>query len=685
MRDADEGGQQNSIPHGGCMSDEWRDRENSIDTDQTGSGKTRPDRAASADGQGQTTSGRQNFPRRTPTELQAPLLKTRPAGSTNRTQRTASADDGAASNRRQSQRSRTGSAAGRNAGTGAGSGSAQQRRRQETPEERERRIRRNRQRQKQQRLRQQRLRRLRMILIIAAVAVAGIVGITAIHRYRVKKAGEQAAAEAAAEAARTLQSYDASDVLHLSFHVLRLDDTTDADNDGIPDSEDDIIDSDGDGVADEGTDVDNDGIPDVHDDMIDADGDGVADDQEDVDGDGIPDSQDDLIDADGDGVADLTVDTDGDGIADAAAGTVSIDDKDLTVSEFNQILDELYQNNYVLVSPYQLATAGENGFTSGTVQVPKGKKPLIISEQDVNYSAGYDGSADSLMLTGDGTIVNSYTTADGNQAEGPVDVITCVDNFISSHADFSYNGARGIIGITGSNGIFGYAIDEDTEIIGSLSDKTIATVQSGTASGEKNTSDTASDNGDSSSDQTTSDGTDAAAPAYEFAPDESNESVSASSATTSSSSENSTSQAKAVSAAQQEYDAQIAANKSTLNDLITALRSEGWLFACNSYQNISYASSYDIVKADADSWKTNISPIVGNTDMLILPNGGDIGSWSGYSDSNQKYTYLKSLGFSYYFSDTTQSKTWLQTESGYVRQGMHDISTMSDYRNVMNM
>ena len=71
--------------------------------------------------------------------------------------------------------------------------------------------------------------------------------------------------------------------------------------------------------------------------------------------------------------------------------------------------------------------------------------------------------------------------------------------------------------------------------------------------------------------------------------------------------------------------------------------------------------------------------------MLILPNGGDIGSWSGYSDSNQKYTYLKSLGFSYYFSDTTQSKTWLQTESGYVRQGMHDISTMSDYQNVMNM
>lgn len=685
------------------MSDGLNDRKNST------AGKKSSAHTGSVDHRSGNSSGQQKLPRRTPTELQPPLLKTQPSNQTARRRTQTGANGSAQGNARRAQQSAGNTRAAGNGSTrtgrtrvtseqngtqrtqqsAAGTGTRSVRQNHvETPEKREQRIRRNRELSRKRRRRQQMMRRARTILIIAAVAAAAVFGLVSLHRYRVKKAEEQAAAAAAAKAARTLQTYDASDVLHLSFQPLKLDDTTDTDGDGIPDSEDDLIDADGDGIADEGTDVDNDGIPDFHDDLIDADGDGVADNQTDADGDGIPDNEDDLIDADGDGVADLTVDTDGDGIADAAAGTVSSGDG-LTVSEFNQILNELYQNDYVLVSPYSLASEDENGLSAGSVQVPKGKKPLIISEQNVNYTSGYDGHADTLMQTSDGTIVNSYTAADGSQAEGPVDVITCVDNFISSHDDFSYNGARGIIGITGGSGIFGYSIDEDTEIIGALSDETIASV-------EANEADTASDG----TDETASDGTDTseadestAADAsgdttgsdtsgYEFSPDSSTESVTASS---SSSSAGSAAQSKAISAAQKEHDAEIASNRSTLNSLITALRNEGWVFACNTYNFVSYASTYDIVKEDADKWKSSSGALVGDTDLLILPNGGDIGSWSGYTENNEKYAYLKSLGFKYYFVDTTQSKTWIQVTSDYVREGMHDIENLADYRKVMQM
>ena len=95
--------------------------------------------------------------------------------------------------------------------------------------------------------------------------------------------------------------------------------TVDTDNDGTPDFRD--TDSDNDGISDaiEGTvDTDNDGTPDFRD--LDSDNDGISDVTEgnvDTDGDGTPDFRD--LDSDNDGISDATegnVDTDGDGTPD---------------------------------------------------------------------------------------------------------------------------------------------------------------------------------------------------------------------------------------------------------------------------------------------------------------------------------------------------------------------------------
>ena len=132
----------------------------------------------------------------------------------------------------------------------------------------------------------------------------------------------------------------------------------------------------------------------------------------------------------------------------------------VSVKEFSQILTTLYENDYVLIDVYDLADVDENGNYSlkKTIDVPEGKKPLLLSAQDVSYPLNRQGAdfARKLVVDGDGFIHNEYVNADGMAEMGDFDVIPLVDSFVREHPDFSYNGAKGIIGLTGYNGILGY-------------------------------------------------------------------------------------------------------------------------------------------------------------------------------------------------------------------------------------
>ena len=131
----------------------------------------------------------------------------------------------------------------------------------------------------------------------------------------------------------------------------------------------------------------------------------------------------------------------------------------VTQKEFTAILESLYARDYVLVNPEDFASVDDGGkMEYRDIMLPKDKKPLVLSVDDLSYYEYMenDGFASKLVLDGDGTVRNEYVDAEGETQIGAFDVTTMVDDFIAEHPDFTYRDARGLIAMTGYNGVFGY-------------------------------------------------------------------------------------------------------------------------------------------------------------------------------------------------------------------------------------
>lgn len=149
-----------------------------------------------------------------------------------------------------------------------------------------------------------------------------------------------------------------------------------------------------------------------------------------------------------------------------------------TVDEFNAILESMYERGFVLVSPYDIAyEVNDNGspkFVYGNIRLPEGKTPFVMSQDDLNYY-GYmigdvdeefirpakpttdgDGFAYKLVIGSDGYPTCLYMDENGNITSGDYDLVPLLEKFIQEHPDFSYHGARAILGMTGYEGVFGY-------------------------------------------------------------------------------------------------------------------------------------------------------------------------------------------------------------------------------------
>lgn len=135
----------------------------------------------------------------------------------------------------------------------------------------------------------------------------------------------------------------------------------------------------------------------------------------------------------------------------------------VTVDEFNAMLGQLYEEGYVLVRFSDLAAVNEDGaMEAKKLMLPSGKKPLLLSETNVNYDLELSGQglASRLILDGNGALTCERQASDGSTVTGAFDVVPCVEAFIQEHPDFSNNGARGILGLTGYNGILGYRTND---------------------------------------------------------------------------------------------------------------------------------------------------------------------------------------------------------------------------------
>lgn len=152
----------------------------------------------------------------------------------------------------------------------------------------------------------------------------------------------------------------------------------------------------------------------------------------------------------------------------------------VTTGEFSAILQQLYDNGYILVSVYDLAekTVAADGtvtVSSGRLYLPEGKKPILLTQTGGNFftymvDGDGDGIADKdgsgfpsrLVLDENGELTCEYIDADGNILTGSYDFITILNDFIEAHPDFSYRGARATIAFTGYDGLLGYRTDAET-------------------------------------------------------------------------------------------------------------------------------------------------------------------------------------------------------------------------------
>ena len=147
-------------------------------------------------------------------------------------------------------------------------------------------------------------------------------------------------------------------------------------------------------------------------------------------------------------------------------------DSHLTTSEFTKILQQLYENGYILVSLQDLAKNVNGDLAPKDLYLPEGKKPLIITQTGVNYytkMVDSDGDkfpdekgagfASRLLLDENGNLACELYNSDGTVTTGAYDLVPILEAFITTHPDFSYKGARAVLAVTGYDGVFGYRSD----------------------------------------------------------------------------------------------------------------------------------------------------------------------------------------------------------------------------------
>lgn len=154
----------------------------------------------------------------------------------------------------------------------------------------------------------------------------------------------------------------------------------------------------------------------------------------------------------------------------------------LTTDEFRNLLQRLYESDYILVnmSDFVEVTVSDSGVSTykyKELYLPEGKKPVVLTEANACYSLylvdsdddmiadkGGVGMANKMLFDDAGNIVTELVNADGSVSTGAYDVVPILDAFVEEHPDFSYRGAKAVLALTGYNGVFGYRTHPDGRV-----------------------------------------------------------------------------------------------------------------------------------------------------------------------------------------------------------------------------
>ena len=268
-----------------------------------------------------------------------------------------------------------------------------------------------------------------------------------------------------------------------------------------------------------------------------------------------------------------------------------------TISEFEKMLQEMYDRGYVLIDLYDMVeeekdAQGNVTYKPATLMLPEGKIPFVMSQDDVCYYdyMTKDGFASKIVIDEDGYPTCEYIEEDGTVTRGDFDLVPILERFIQKHPDFSYHGARAILAVTGYEGLLGYRVSPEDQ---NYREEDIAEVKK----------------------------------------------------------------------------------------VVKRMKELGWVFASHSWGHQKYGQiSFEKMKTDAEKWEEQIDSILGGTDILIYANGVDIAGVEDYSQENEKYEYLKSLGFRY-FCNVDAHQHWVQIRQQYVRQGRRNLDGYRMYYN----
>ncbi len=144
-----------------------------------------------------------------------------------------------------------------------------------------------------------------------------------------------------------------------------------------------------------------------------------------------------------------------------------IDDWMVTADEYKKILQSLYDNDYILVDTRDVWSESDGAMVRSTLMLPEGKKPIILDFDDVNYYEYMleNGFTYQLILGEDGNVWSYGKDPQGNDViSQDLDAITILDKFVREHPDFSLNGVKGGINLTGYQGILGYRTQTDRDV-----------------------------------------------------------------------------------------------------------------------------------------------------------------------------------------------------------------------------
>lgn len=134
----------------------------------------------------------------------------------------------------------------------------------------------------------------------------------------------------------------------------------------------------------------------------------------------------------------------------------------LTVDEFKGCLNKLYENDYILVDIFdvykQVYKDGKFKIQRKDLKVPKGKKPFVLFVDDLSYNQNMIKFTSSKLVYNDN--YDKVMSVDYENEKSVLheneEIITILNKFIEDNPSFSLNNARGIISLTGVEGVFGY-------------------------------------------------------------------------------------------------------------------------------------------------------------------------------------------------------------------------------------